>query len=244
MNPSTFHPFPRLPLELRNQIWGECQPAARIINFPIYGPALYQKSQFDYHNYTLRNLRTESHPTTDPILLLVCRESRAFTLQYYHLRKHFSARSSNFVNFQRDTFALHFLELKGQNHVLETFTQEADWTLDYEGFGPGFLNPSKSDLEKIRHLVLNISFHFFNVTNEEDAWKWLKLWVRYLLPLFTSLEDFKIGVLLPSEIPNPGAIVGRFNKKFLQFAEQEEGQRREWLKSVLVVNELAWTIGY
>jgi hypothetical protein len=88
MAPRTFHPFPKLPIELRRMIWKVTFPGPRRI-----APELTQRlcEAFRFNG---------SGAIYDLIAVKVCRESRALALESHE----YHASLGGYVNFKLDTF--------------------------------------------------------------------------------------------------------------------------------------------
>ena len=84
--------------------------------------------------------------------------------------------------------------------------------------------------------MLDIGADFYNAPERE--WWLLNLCMKYILPLFTGLKSLVIGVVRDPRVKRVYVEPTReaYLERFLKFVEEEEDEvRREWLKSVLVV---------
>ncbi|KAF7861459.1 hypothetical protein EAF04_008024 [Stromatinia cepivora] len=86
---TAFHPFPRLPLELRRKIWRSSLPGPRLIRISLRGENFMSNAALS-------------------IGLQICKESRDETLRFYKLC--FAAQPSHArIYFNVDYDAIHFL---------------------------------------------------------------------------------------------------------------------------------------
>ncbi|KAK8048201.1 hypothetical protein PG994_009931 [Apiospora phragmitis] len=105
---STFHPFHRLPLELRLSIWSMAtEPRLVIVGASYYGYGVFGAAQT---------------PSPPPPLLGVCHEARSFLLQSYYTKAFENPDSGQYqyVNFAADTVQL-------VQRALGAYPREAPW---------------------------------------------------------------------------------------------------------------------
>ncbi|KEY69426.1 hypothetical protein S7711_05740 [Stachybotrys chartarum IBT 7711] len=80
-SPCSFHPFSRLPTELRLRIWSLTEPHTRLVPITCGGsPSLYEPSSTQGHGTGCMS------NAAIPAILHACRESRALALQHYGFR--------------------------------------------------------------------------------------------------------------------------------------------------------------
>jgi hypothetical protein len=174
MEPKTFHPFPRLPSELRHLIWQYSLPDPRWIE-----PVL--RTQRPNWRWTPTPKQNSSTSPSDPIILQVCHESREFALKFYERKMHYKAPNAKFVNFETDIFRFSW-------HAFEDVAryQSGDWSIspimEYrDEKNEPVWNISKADLARMRNLVLEIDGFF-------AQYDWQNDWIEKWIPMFGGLR--------------------------------------------------------
>lgn len=172
-----FHPFPRLPLELRLQIWNLALPGPRVVQVIEAKKRHMLTRQASYH-------WTSNSPS--PILLRVCKESREEALRTYTAA---FGRNENdgrvYVDFDKDTVFF------GRRDKLKTLISHYG-TLEIESIiEEDFMTiPSFSRIKKLAVTL--------NTAADLVEWDWDML-MKYALEeivivsLMTGGKSFKLG---------------------------------------------------
>lgn len=108
--PQTFHPFPRLPLEIRTTICGECLQAPRHLELRGWNSSLALQANCQDMKQKLNLVTGYTQPGVSPTLLCVNQESRSEALRYYIFIRHGKKHVSQYYAFDssRDVVSFFF----------------------------------------------------------------------------------------------------------------------------------------
>lgn len=178
---STFHPFPRLPLELRQKVWTMAREPRRVVP----------------RGYT----REKQAPAQPPVLLAVCRGSRAYLLGHHYVQAFAGPDSAQcqYVDFDIDFIYL-------SQYTLEDHPRELPLiqNLEVEGLeSDTFTHQYVSGLYRMPALrkVVILSLESFFSDNE-----WHESW-DYMMEKFYFRDDpvpFDVRILGPGGEGNSG----------------------------------------
>ena len=204
-----FHPFPRLPLELREYIW-EFSIESRIVAIrPLDGPRPdpYEYEQGSFVPQELFDVCEDARSAlkswyperaSPPRLLHVCAESRSHLQRYY--RKVFAVRMSpqySWVNFDVDTVCMSDADLKGfdaEVPLIRRLILESQYP---DLFARSCLEPlwDAAALETLAILDVDLRY----------GERWSKAWVRLMQTFYHGCAVVPFDTRI-KRVQNPNAI--------------------------------------